>query len=67
MILRVKLMLGVFTVSFLVLGYLGTVPPSPMATLAAQFFTMLYFSYFVLMPWYTRVEKTKPEPDRITG
>ncbi|MBV1906748.1 MAG: cytochrome bc complex cytochrome b subunit [Pseudomonadales bacterium] len=62
-----KWMLGIFTISFLVLGYLGTVPPSPFATLAAQFFTMLYFSYFVLMPWYTRVEKTKPEPDRITG
>ncbi len=62
-----KVMLGVFTVSFLVLGYLGTIPPSPAATLAAQFFTMLYFAYFVLMPWYTRAEKTKPEPDRISG
>jgi ubiquinol-cytochrome c reductase cytochrome b subunit len=32
----------------------------------AQIGTAIYFAYFVLMPWYTRVEKTKPVPDRIT-
>ncbi len=36
------------------------------ATLLAQICTVLYFAYFVLMPWYTRVEKTKPVPDRVT-
>jgi len=61
-----KVMLGLFTISFLVLGYLGTIPPNPFATLLAQAMTMVYFSYFILMPWYTRVEKTKPEPDRVT-
>jgi len=61
-----KVMLGLFVVSFFVLGYLGTIPPSPTATFLAQVGTMIYFAYFVLMPWYTRVEKTKPVPDRVT-
>ena len=61
-----KTMLGIFVVSFFILGYLGTIPPSPPATALAQVCTILYFSYFVLMPWYTRVERTKPVPDRVT-
>ena len=59
-------MLGMFVVAFFVLGYLGTIPPSPVATLVAQILTALYFAYFVLMPWYTRVEKTRPVPERVT-
>jgi ubiquinol-cytochrome c reductase cytochrome b subunit len=31
----------------------------------AQVFTFVYFAFFLLMPWYTRMEKTKPEPDRV--
>jgi len=61
-----KTMLALLVVSFFILGYLGTIPPSPGATLLAQVCTILYFSYFVLMPWYTRVERTKPVPDRVT-
>jgi len=61
-----KTMLGIFVVSMFILGYLGTIPPSPPATALAQVCTILYFSYFVLMPWYTRVERTKPVPDRVT-
>ena len=61
-----KWMLGLFAVSFLILGYLGITPPSPLATALAQICTVLYFAYFVLMPWYTRVEKTKPPPERVT-
>ena len=34
--------------------------------LLAQGCTVLYFAYFVLMPWYTRIEKTKPVPERVT-
>lgn len=62
-----KLMLGMLVTSFIVLGYLGTIPPSPLATLTAQVGTMIYFSYFLLMPWYTQREKTKAEPERVTG
>jgi ubiquinol-cytochrome c reductase cytochrome b subunit len=61
-----KTMLAILVVSFFILGYLGTIPPSPKATLLAQVCTILYFSYFVLMPWYTRVERTKLVPDRVT-
>jgi ubiquinol-cytochrome c reductase cytochrome b subunit len=61
-----KVMLALFVLSFFILGYLGLVPPSPVATAAAQVCTVIYFSFFVLMPWYTRVEKTKPVPERVT-
>jgi ubiquinol-cytochrome c reductase cytochrome b subunit len=61
-----KFMLAIFIVSFFILGYLGTIPPSGPATALAQVCTVLYFAYFMLMPWYTRVEKTKPAPDRVT-
>ena len=62
-----KVMLGLLVISFIVLGYLGVKSPTPGRTLAAQIGTLIYFSYFVLMPWYTRVEKTKPEPERVTA
>ena len=58
--------LRIFVVSFLILGVLGVLPPTKQYTILAQFCTMLYFAYFVLMPWYTRVEQTLPEPDRVT-
>jgi ubiquinol-cytochrome c reductase cytochrome b subunit len=61
-----KVMLGLFVISLFILGYLGTIPPTPRGTAAAQICTVLYYSYFVLMPWYTRAERTKPEPDRVT-
>jgi ubiquinol-cytochrome c reductase cytochrome b subunit len=61
-----KMMLALFIVSFFVLGYLGTKAPSPGATLVAQVCTILYYAYFVLMPWYTRAERSKPAPDRVT-
>ena len=61
-----KSMLAIFIISFFILGYLGTIPPSKYATMLAQICTVFYFAYFVLMPWYTRVEKTKPAPERVT-
>ena len=61
-----KVMLVLLVVSFVVLGYLGVKSPTPGRTLVAQIGTLVYFAYFVLMPWYTRVEKTKPEPERVT-
>ena len=61
-----KIALLSFVTSFFVLGYLGTIPPSPIATASAQVMTMVYFGYFILMPWYTSIEKTKSVPDRVT-
>ena len=60
-----KVFLYLFVVSFIVLGYLGSVTPNPMRTLLAQIFTMVYFAYFLLMPFYTKYEKCKPVPERI--
>ena len=61
-----KIMLGLFVISFFILGYLGTVHPTPERTVMAQVCTGIYFAYFLLMPWYTAVEKTKSVPERVT-
>ncbi len=61
-----KVWLAAFVVAFVVLGYLGTQAPTPGKTLAAQIFTGIYFLYFILMPFYTSIEKTKPVPERVT-
>jgi ubiquinol-cytochrome c reductase cytochrome b subunit len=58
--------LGVFVVSFLVLGYLGTLNPTLLLTRLAQFFTVIYFAYFLLMPLYSAIDSTKPVPERVT-
>lgn len=61
-----KLMLTLFVVSFVSLGYLGLKPPSPTRMIAAQVFSVLYFAFFLLMPIYTKLDKTKPVPERVT-
>jgi ubiquinol-cytochrome c reductase cytochrome b subunit len=61
-----RMMLTLFVISFFILGYLGTQAPSKAGTIAAQVCTAIYFAYFILMPWYTRVEQTQPEPERVT-
>jgi ubiquinol-cytochrome c reductase cytochrome b subunit len=62
-----KIMLAAFVVSFFVLGYLGTQAPTAGRTMLAQAGTIVYFAFFLLMPIYTRIDKTKPVPDRVTG
>jgi ubiquinol-cytochrome c reductase cytochrome b subunit len=62
-----KAALAAFAVTFVVLAYLGLKPASPILTLLAQIFTALYFAFFLLMPWYSKIDKTKPEPERVTG
>jgi ubiquinol-cytochrome c reductase cytochrome b subunit len=59
--------LTIFVISFVILGYLGLVPTTVGRTIAAQILTVLYFAFFILMPFYTRMEKTKPVPERVTG
>jgi ubiquinol-cytochrome c reductase cytochrome b subunit len=61
-----KCALTIFVVSFLILGYLGLLPPTDARTLVAQICTVLYFLFFLLMPIYTRLDSTKPVPDRVT-
>ena len=76
-----KSWLAAFVVSFLVLGYLGVVPVTvwgqfgegfpfygaDKATVLARVLTIIYFLFFILMPWYTVRDRTKPVPERVTG
>ena len=62
-----KIALTVFAISFVVLGYLGATPATPTATIMARVFTILYFLFFLLMPFYTAIEKCKQPPERVTG
>jgi ubiquinol-cytochrome c reductase cytochrome b subunit len=61
-----KYLYGVFVVFFFVLGYLGIQPPSFIGTLIAQIGTLFYFGFFLLMPWWSQLGKSKPVPDRVT-
>lgn len=55
-----------FAVSFLALGYLGLKPATAAYTNAARVFSVVYFAFFFLMPWYTKADQTKPVPERVT-
>ena len=76
-----KSALAIFVVAFLVLGYLGVKPTTvwgqfgfdaffldtkERATWMARVCTLIYFAFFILMPWYTAKDKVKPVPDRVT-
>jgi len=61
-----KAALTVFLVSFVVLGFYGTQPVTELGTRLSQLFTLLYFAFFALMPWYSKMDKTKPVPERVT-
>jgi ubiquinol-cytochrome c reductase cytochrome b subunit len=74
-----KAWLAAFVVTFLILGYLGTVPitvwgqfpetfpfyGADKATVVARILTIVYFLFFLLMPWYTVRDQTKPQPERV--
>jgi ubiquinol-cytochrome c reductase cytochrome b subunit len=61
-----KWALGIFVVSFVMLGWLGLKPVTPTYALLGRIATVLYFAYFILMPWYTSIGKTKEVPTRVT-
>jgi ubiquinol-cytochrome c reductase cytochrome b subunit len=61
-----KTALGVFAVTFIALGYLGLQPATGIYPLLSQVFTVIYFLFFLLMPWYTRIDSVKPVPERVT-
>ena len=59
----------------MILGWLGTQPTdflgsigkTEVGVILARLFTLVYFAFFLAMPWYSRKDKTKPEPERVTG
>jgi ubiquinol-cytochrome c reductase cytochrome b subunit len=57
---------AVFVVAFLILGYLGTQPPSPVGEVVSQVCTVIYFGFFLGMPWWSRWGQFKPVPARVT-
>ena len=60
-----KTALSVFVVTFISLGWLGLQEVTTTYVLAARIFSVLYFAFFLLMPYYTTIDKTKPVPDRV--
>ena len=61
-----KYMYGIFVLDFLVLGYLGILPPSDLGGRVSQLGTLFYFAFFLLMPWWSRIGEPKAVPDRVT-
>jgi ubiquinol-cytochrome c reductase cytochrome b subunit len=74
--------LAALVISFLILGYLGVVPvtvwgqfsekipllaTADKATVVSRVLTVVYFLFFILMPWYTARDRTKAVPERVTG
>ncbi|HEX4895015.1 MAG TPA: cytochrome bc complex cytochrome b subunit [Solimonas sp.] len=61
-----KTALALFTVSFVLLSYYGMQPPSTAGTIISRLGTIIYFAFFLLMPWYSKIDQTKAEPERVT-
>jgi ubiquinol-cytochrome c reductase cytochrome b subunit len=61
-----KVFLLVFVAAFLILGYLGVKAPNPERTVLSQICTVIYFAYFLTMPFWSAMDKTKPVPERVT-
>ncbi len=57
--------LGLFVISFFALGWLGLQPSEGIYVNLARLFTIIYFAFFLLMPYYSTIDKTKPVPDRV--
>jgi ubiquinol-cytochrome c reductase cytochrome b subunit len=62
-----KIAVGIFVISFVALGYLGTQPATPVMTNFARLFSLLYFAFFASLLVIPKFEKTRPVPDRVTS
>jgi len=61
-----KYLYALFVIFFLALGYLGSQPPSAGGNYISQIGTLVYFGFFLLMPWWSRIGTFKPVPERVT-
>jgi ubiquinol-cytochrome c reductase cytochrome b subunit len=61
-----KYIYGIFVISFVILGYLGIQPPSPIFEKLSQFCTLIYFGFFLGMPFWSKLGEFKPVPSRVT-
>ncbi len=64
---KYKIALTLFVIAFIGLGILGILPATSLYTWIARVLTVIYFAFFLLMPWYTRYDSHKPEPERVTA
>jgi len=60
-----KTAVALLVISFVMLGWLGLQPATETFVLLARIFSVIYFGFFLLMPYYTSIDKTKPVPDRV--
>jgi ubiquinol-cytochrome c reductase cytochrome b subunit len=60
-------MLTLFALSFVALGVCGVKPPSGIYPTLARICTVVYFAFFLLMPWYSKIDRVKALPERLTG
>ncbi|UXI69496.1 cytochrome b [Tahibacter amnicola] len=61
-----KVALGLFALSFVWLGKIGAGPGTdPVETIIGRVLTLLYFAFFITMPVWTRIDKTKQVPERV--
>lgn len=61
-----KVAIVTFVICFVGLGYIGVKPVSPLLSVLAQVFSVGYFLFFLTMPIYTSMEKTKPLPEQVS-
>ncbi len=64
---KYKIALGVFVLAFIGLGVLGILPATTLYTWIARVLSVIYFAFFLLMPWYTKYDSYRAEPDRVTS
>jgi ubiquinol-cytochrome c reductase cytochrome b subunit len=62
-----KIGVAIFALDFIMLNYLGMHKPNPLFTTLARIGTIYYFAFFLGMPFYSKIDKTKPEPQRVTA
>jgi ubiquinol-cytochrome c reductase cytochrome b subunit len=60
-----KIMITLFVIAFVALGWLGLQAGSTAQTWAARIFTLYYFAFFITMPIWTRIDAVKSVPDRV--
>ena len=63
---KFKIALALFVIAFVGLGVLGILPATELYTWIARVLSVVYFAFFLLMPWYTRNDSVKPVPERVT-
>lgn len=64
---KFKIALVLFIAAFIGLGILGAMPPTEVRTLISQIFSVIYFAFFLGMPFYTKNDVgSVPVPERVT-